>query len=116
MRHVTKFVLRIAINRIRGRTLHEIAPEQYGYMPAKGTVNAICLLRRLVERSVEKIKMSMVVSDYSKAFDTFKHTLLVDLLQSLDIDQAELRLLTSLYWNQVAVRCVDDISKWTSIK
>ena len=31
-----------------------------------------------------------------------KHKLLVDLLQSLDIDQAELRLLTRLYWNQTA--------------
>ena len=54
---------------------------------------------------------------YSKAFDTVKHKLLVDLLQSLDVDQAELRLLTSLYWNQTAaVRCDDDISEWMSIK
>ena len=38
--------------------------------------------------------------DYSKAFDTVKHKLLVDLLQSLGVDQAELWLLTSLYLNQ----------------
>ena len=43
-------------------------------------------------------KMCMFVSlTYSKAFDTVKHKLLVDQLQSLDVDQAELRLLTSLY-------------------
>ena len=46
-------------------------------------------------------------------FDTVKHKLLVDLLQSL----AELQLLISLYWSQIAaVRCHDDISAWTSIK
>ena len=54
MSHVTKLVLRIVINRIRGRTLDEIAPVQYGFMPDKGTGNAIFVLRRLVERSVEK--------------------------------------------------------------
>ena len=35
--HVTKLMLRIVINGIRGRTLHKIAPEQYGFMPDKGT-------------------------------------------------------------------------------
>ena len=54
MSHVTKLVLRIVINRIRGRTLDEIAPVQYGFLPDKGTGNSIFVLRRLVERSVEK--------------------------------------------------------------
>ena len=54
MSHVTKLVLRTDINRIRGRTLDEIAPVQYGLMPDKGTGNAMFVLRRLVERSVEK--------------------------------------------------------------
>ena len=54
MSHVTKLVLRIVINRIRGRALDEIAPVQYGFMPDKGTGNAIFVLRKLVERSVEK--------------------------------------------------------------
>ena len=56
MSHVTKFVLRIVINRIRGRTLHKIAPEQYGLMQEKGTGNAVFILRMLVERSIEKQK------------------------------------------------------------
>ena len=36
MSYVTKLVLQIVINRIRGRTLNEIAPVQYGFMPDKG--------------------------------------------------------------------------------
>ena len=104
MSHVTKLLLRIVINKIRGRTWHEIAPEQYGFMPGKGTGNSIFDLRMLVERSIEKQKYVYVC--FSKAFGTVKHKLLVDLLQSLHVDQAELRLLTSLYWNQTAaVRC-----------
>ena len=119
MSHVTKLVLRIVINRIRGRTLHVIAPEQYGFMPDKGTGNGIFILRMFVERSIEKQKYVYVCFiDYSKAFDTVKYKLLVDLLQSLDVDQTGLRLLIFfLNWNQTAaVRCDDDINAWTSIK
>ena len=118
MSHVTKLVLRIVINRIRGRTLHEIAPEQYGFVPDKGTGKAIVVLRMLVERPIEKQKdVYVCFIDYHKSFDTVKHKLLVDLLQSLDVDQAELQLLIILYWNQTAaVRCNDNISAWTSIK
>ena len=63
MSHVTKLVLRIRINKIRGRTLHEIAPEQYGIMPDKGTGNAIFILQMLVESSIEKQKDVYVCSD-----------------------------------------------------
>ena len=117
MSHVTKLLLRIVINRIRGRTL-EIAPVQYGFMPDKGTGNAIFVLRRLVERSVEKQRdVYTCFIDYSKAFDTVKHESLVELLQSLDVDKSEIMLLTNLYWKQTAaVRYGDDISEWLDIK
>ena len=71
MSHVAKLVLRIVIIRIRGRALHDIAPEQYGLMPDKGTGNAIFVPRMLVERFIEKQKYVYVCFiDYSKAFDT----------------------------------------------
>ena len=118
MSHVTKLMLRIVINRIRGRSLYEIAPKQYGFMSDKGTGNAICVLWMFVERSIDKQKYVYVCFiHYSKAFDTVKHKLLMDLLQSLDVDQAEIQLLIRLYWNQTAaVSCDDDISAWMSIK
>ena len=62
MSHVTKLVLRIVINRIRGRTFDEIAPIQYGFMSDKGTGNAIFVLWRLVARSVEKQRYVYTVS------------------------------------------------------
>ena len=114
MSHVTKLLLRIVINRIRGITLDEIALVQYGFMPDKGPGIAIFVLRRLVERSVEKERdVYTCFIYYSKAFDTVKHESLVELLQSLDVDKSETRLLTNLYWKQTAaVRCGDDISEW----
>ena len=118
MSHITKLVLRIVINRIRGTTLQEVSPEQYGFMPDKGTRNAIFVLKRLVERSVEKQKdVYTCFIDYSKAFDTVKHDSVVELLQSLDVVDADTLLLTNLYWTQTAaVRCDKDLSEWMSIK
>ena len=87
-------------------------------MPDKGTGNAIFLLRMLVERSVEKQRdVYTCFIDYSKVFDTVKHESLVELLQLLDVDKSETRLLTNPYWEQTsAVMCGDDISEWLDIK
>ena len=41
MSHVTNLVLRVIMNRIRGRTLSEISEVQYGFMPDRGTRSAI---------------------------------------------------------------------------
>ena len=84
MSHITKLVLRIVINIIRGRTLQEVSPEQYGFMLDKGTKNAIFVVKRLVERSVEKKEdVYTCFIDYSKAFDTVKHDSLVELPTNL---------------------------------
>ena len=100
MSHVTKLVLRVIMNRIRGRTLSEISEVQYGFMPDRGTRNAIFVLRRLVERMVEKQKdVYVCFIYYSKAFDTVKHEPLIELLQSLDIDPQDVKLLANIYWN-----------------
>ena len=98
--------------------LKEVSPEQYGFMSDKGTRNAKFVLKRLVERSLEKQKdVYICFINYSKASDTVKHDLLVELLQSLDVDDADTQLLTNLYWTQTAaVRCDKDLSEWMSIK
>ena len=112
---IIKLVLRIVINRIRGRTLQEVSLEQYGFMPDKGTRNAIFVLKRLVERSVEKQKdVYTCFIDYSKAFDTVKHDSLVELLQSLDVDDADTRFSNKPV--SAAVRCDKNLSEWMSIK
>ena len=74
MSHETGLVLRSVINRVRGRTLHDFEPEKHVFMPDKGTRNVMLVLRRLVERSVEKLNdVYPCLIDYSQAFDTVKH-------------------------------------------
>ena len=87
-------------------------------MPDKGTRNAIFVLRRFAERSVEKQKnVYACFIDYSKAFDNVKHGPLISMLQTLDVDDKDIRLLTNLYWTQqAAVRQNGEISEWMNIK
>ena len=74
------------MNKVR-RTLHDISAAQYGFMFNRGTKNAIYVLRRLVERSIEKqICVHVCFIDYNKAFDTVKYDPLIQLLQYLDVD------------------------------
>ena len=101
------------MNRLRDRSLMEISQVQYGFMPDRGTRNAIFVLRRLIERSIQKPKdVFTCFIDYRKAFDTVKHASLFDLLSSLDIESHDIKLLANLYWNQQpAVRHNGEVSR-----
>ena len=79
------------LKRIRGRTADEVAKEQYGFVPDKGTRNAIFLLRILAERSIQMQKnVYICFLDYVKAFDKVQHKTLIEMLELLDIDSKEL--------------------------
>ena len=106
MCHITKLILRVVMNRVRGRTLQEIALEQYGFMPDKGTRNAIFVLRIMSERAIEKKRgIYACCIDYRKAFDTVRHEPLIDLLKAIVVDRHDVHLLANLYWIQIeAVR------------
>ena len=95
----------------------DISQLQYGFMPDPGTRNAIFVLRRLVECSIQKQKDEFTCFiDYSKAFDTVNHASLFDLLSSLDIESHDIKLLANLYWNQqAAVRHNGEVSESRNI-
>jgi len=45
MSHPTKLLLRVLLDRLRGRTVGEVSEEQYGFTPDKGTRNAVFVLK-----------------------------------------------------------------------
>ena len=55
--------------------------------------------------------------DYSKAFDKVRHGELFNILEGLDIDGKDLRIIRNLYWNQSAtVRIEGEFSEYKQIK
>ena len=70
---------------------------------AKGTRNAIFILRMMTERASEMQKdLDVCFIDRVKAFDKVRHEPLIDMLLAFDIDGQEVELIKNLYWDQQA--------------
>ena len=117
MSHVTKIVLRVLLNRMKQKLRSKLSDEQFGYQPGKGTRNAIVGLRMLAKRAIEKQKdLYICFIDYVKAFDRMKHKKLVEMLEHLEVDRKDLRLLANLYWNKGATVKTDrELGDWIEI-
>ena len=87
-------------------------------MKDAGTRNGIFVVRSITERAVEMQKdVYICFIDYTKAFDKVKHKELFEDLSKLDLHGKDLRLMTSLYWNQSACIRVDgECSKYIDIE
>ena len=103
MSHFTKILLRVLMLRVRKSLRPEISTKQFGFVRDKGTRNAIFTLSMLMERCIEVQKdLYLCFIDYSKAFDKVKHEKLFEMLETLDIDGKDLRVIRNLYWDQTA--------------
>ena len=118
MSHLTKVLLRIIMARMRKSLRPEMSQLQFGFVPDKSTRNAIFTLSMLAERCIEMQKdLYLCFIDYSKAFDKVRHEKLFNILEHLDIDGKDLRVIRNLYWDQsAAVRIGGELSEYTLIK
>ena len=118
MSQITKIILKVILNRIKRKLKPEIAEEQYGFMKGKGTRNAIFIMRMLTERAIEVQRdVYMCFLDYEKAFDKVRHTDMIEILQRLNLDGKDIRIITNLYWNQLAAVNIDNkLTSWVEIK
>ena len=118
MSHVVKILLRILMKRARSKIRPEIGKEQFGFVEDAGTRNAIFVLRMISERAIEMKKdLYICFIDYTKAFDKVQHREIFSLLQDLDLDGKDLRVLRNLYWEQtVCMRVGGDKSPYTDVK
>src|SRR5215469_4053122 len=118
MSQVTKILLRVVLTRIINKIRPQISEEQYGFVKGNGTRNAIYVLRNLAEKILEVNQdLYLCFVDYEKAFDKVKHVNLMKMLERLEIDGKDLRIIKNLYWNQKgAVKIDDEESKWQCIE
>ena len=108
MSHVLKILLRVIMKRIRPRIKPEISEEQCGFVEGKGTSNALYMIRMIAERAIEvKADLYLCFIDYSKAFDKVQHNQLIDMLENIQIDGKDLRIIKNIYWQQSAAIRVD---------
>ena len=77
----------------------ETGKEQFGFDQDAGTRNDIFSMRMMSERAIQmQQNIYLCFIDYSKAFDKVRHEELLEMLQELDINGKDLRLIRNLYW------------------
>ena len=118
MNHSTKIILRVIMNRMRKIIHKEVSEMQYGFMPDKGTRNAIYVIKRMQERNKEmQKKIFCCFIDYTKAFDRVEHNIFFEILNNFDFADKDIRVLQSLYFRQQAnVRVNNELSDYTDLK
>ena len=118
MSHIIKVVLRIIMTRVRNKIKPEIGQEQCGFVKDSGTRNAIFMIRMLSERAIEMQRdVYMCFIDFTKAFDKVQHEKLFEILNNIDIDGKDLRLIRNLYWEQTAcMRVNNETSEYVKIE
>ena len=116
--HTAKIVLNLIKNRIAPIIEQQLSDSQYGFRAGRGTRDAICQLRIMVERCLEMQKtLYICFIDYTKAFDRVKHDLLFEILSKARVPDKEINIIKNLYLQQKAiVRHENETSEEITIK
>jgi len=68
--HASKVLLKVILARIQSQVEFEVAEEQAGFQPGRGTHNHLCSLRLITERArAHRQALYMCFINFEKAFD-----------------------------------------------
>ena len=83
--HVSKVLIEVIRSRMAYYVHPEIAEEQFGFMPGKGTADAILALRNIIEKTLKRQDKTLWILfvDYTKAFDSIEHPKIWNALEEL---------------------------------
>lgn len=103
MSHTLKIFLKIIHQRIYRKLEQDISNTQFGFRNAMGTREALFAFNVLAQRCMD-VNQPMYVCflDYNKAFDKVRHNRLLQLLRDKNLDMKDIRIISNLYFNQVA--------------
>ncbi|KAL1446308.1 hypothetical protein WDU94_012325 [Cyamophila willieti] len=108
MSHLLKISLKIIHKRIYKRCEDQISRNQFGFVNAVGTREALFAVQVLVQRCRDvNCDVFCCLIDYQKAFDRVQHEKMVEILKKTGIDERDLKIIINLYWEQRAKMRVD---------
>ncbi|GLS47117.1 hypothetical protein GCM10007884_51210 [Methylobacterium brachythecii] len=98
MSHTMKLWERVIEQRIRRET--EVTENQFGFMPGRSTMEAIYILRKLMEKYREKKKnLHMVFIDLEKAYDRVPRELIWKALERKGVTKGYIETIKDMYDN-----------------
>uniref|UniRef100_A0A8D9AT98 Craniofacial development protein 2 n=1 Tax=Cacopsylla melanoneura TaxID=428564 RepID=A0A8D9AT98_9HEMI len=103
MSHLLKLFLKIIHRRIYNKCELLISQNQFGFVNAVGTREALFAVQVLVQRCRDvNCDVYICLIDYKKAFDRVQHKKLMEILKTCGIDEKDQRIIRNLYWDQNA--------------
>ncbi|CAF3702999.1 unnamed protein product, partial [Rotaria socialis] len=114
IKHTSKILLVILLNRIKHHLDPYLADEQAGFRKDRSTVQQILTLRLLAEKTKRQgKKLYNCFIDFQKAFDTIKHKIIWAVLKSYGIGSKMITVLQNIYEQaQSAVRIDKETGEW----
>ncbi|CAM4973194.1 unnamed protein product [Rotaria socialis] len=114
IKHMSKILLAILLNRIKHHLDPYLADEQAGFRKDRSTVQQILTLRLLAEKTKRQgKKLYNCFIDFQKAFDTIKHKIIWAVLKSYGIGNKMITVLQNIYEQaQSAVRIDKETGEW----
>ena len=100
------------------RTQVDIDAMQFGFMPGRGTTNAIFILRQVHEKYLSKHKdLCFAFVDLEKAFDRVPRKVLWWALRKVGVDEWLIRTIQAMYTNaKSSVRINGQFSSWFDVQ
>lgn len=116
--HASKILLKIVLDRIKTKTESELAPEQAGFRPGKGTRDQITNLKILMDKAREfNQPLYLCFVDFAKAFDSVAHEKLWMTMLDMGYPPHIVQLLSNLYKKQkAAVKVAQTVSDWFQVR
>ena len=91
-------LLNVLIRRTRNKAKPEISKLHCGFVKDSSKWNATFMIRMLSERGIEMQQILLLCFiEYSKAFNSVKHKRLFEILEDIQIDGKNLRIIRNLY-------------------
>lgn len=117
--HVLKLFLKIIHARIYRKCEETINKTQFGFNNGFGTREALFCMQVYLQQVciVMQKNIYLCFIDYEKAFEKVRHGKLIEILQSIDLDNRDIRIIANLYWGQTAsVKINGQLSRDISIQ
>ena len=113
---VMKVIERVIDKLLRERI--DIDEMQFGFVPGRGTTDAIFLLRQLQEKYLGRRKnLYLAFVDLEKAFDRVQRRVVWWAMRKLGVDEWLVKIVQSMYMNaRIRVRVNDSLSEEFSVK
>ena len=107
----------IVLQRIKEKSEKFTNENQYGFRPNRGTVDAIFIVRQIIEKAKErKVKINFNFIDFKSAFDTIWRKALWKMLAHIGIDRKIINILERLYENSKCAVTIDGkLTEWFSV-